>query len=100
LPKFQTVWENYAGQDVVVLSIAVGDSRAEAQQVTEELGIDYPTGLDPTGEIASRYGITGVPETFLVDRRGRLSYTYVGAVNMSTLISRLDQLLIDPDSEH
>jgi cytochrome c-type biogenesis protein CcmF len=96
MPNLQTLWEEYEGRDVVVLGIAVGNTQAEARRVIEELGTSYPIALDPTGSIAARYGITGVPETFVVDRAGRIAYVDVGAVNMNTLTSRVDPLLKQP----
>jgi cytochrome c-type biogenesis protein CcmF len=96
MPELQTLWETYSAQDVIVLGISVGDSQAAAQRVVEEMGTSYPTGLDMDGSIARRYGVTGVPEIFVLDRSGRVAYVYVGAGRTESLSSRLDQLLADP----
>lgn len=96
MPELQTLWEIYRGREVRMLGIAVGDDQVDAQHVIEDLGTTYPIGLDPEGEVAMRYGVTGVPETFVLDRDGRVSYVYVGAANIEKLTSRLDQLLARP----
>jgi peroxiredoxin len=96
MPELQTLWETYSAQDVIVLGISVGDSQAAAQRVVEEMGTSYLTGLDMDGSIARRYGVTGVPEIFVLDRSGRVAYVYVGAGRTESLSSRLDQLLADP----
>ncbi len=94
MPQLQALWETYREREVAMLGIAVGDDRGPAQRVIEELGTSYPIGLDRDGSIGTHYGITGVPETFVLDQAGRVSYVYVGAVDMETLSSKLDQLLI------
>ncbi len=96
MPKLQTLWETYSSQDVIVLGISVGDTQDDAQRVVEELGTSYPIGLDRDGSIAKRYGVTGVPEIFVLDRSGQVAYVYVGAGKTGSLSSRLDQLLADP----
>lgn len=94
MPQLQALWEAYSGRGLTILGVAVGDDRTAAQQVIEELGTSYPIGLDREGSIAGRYGITGVPETFVLDRVGQVSYVYVGAVDMENLSAKLDQLLM------
>ena len=34
--------------------------------------------LDPGGTVGTQYGITGYPETFLVDRDGKLTAKFIG----------------------
>lgn len=38
------------------------------------------TGDDADGRIAIEFGVTGAPETFIVDREGRIRYRYAGAI--------------------
>src|SRR5437867_4690978 len=40
-------------------------------------GVTYPIVEDGSGMIGDRYGITGVPETYFIDRRGRLVGVHV-----------------------
>lgn len=37
-------------------------------------------GNDPTGRIGIEFGVAGVPETFVIDKRGRVRYRHVGAL--------------------
>jgi cytochrome c biogenesis protein CcmG/thiol:disulfide interchange protein DsbE len=40
-------------------------------------GITYPIVQDGSGAIGDRYGLTGVPETYFVDRNGRLVGSHI-----------------------
>ncbi|HEY0721506.1 MAG TPA: hypothetical protein VGE50_09655, partial [Gammaproteobacteria bacterium] len=46
---------------------------------------NYPHLLDPKGEIGIGYGVSGVPETFLIDRTGVISCKQVGPLVGSEL---------------
>jgi len=37
-------------------------------------------GDDPSGRIGIEFGVAGVPETFVIDKQGRVRYRHVGAV--------------------
>jgi cytochrome c biogenesis protein CcmG/thiol:disulfide interchange protein DsbE len=49
--------------------------------------------LDYTGETGIMFGIMGVPHTFLVDKRGRIRYSYVGNLSDKEINSRLIPLV-------
>ena len=59
----------------------------------EEFGITYPNGPDLGGRIGQDYGLTGVPETFFIDRSGQVRYTKLGPLTEPELRRQLDALL-------
>jgi cytochrome c-type biogenesis protein CcmF len=93
LPDLQAVWEDYRAQEVIFVGIASQEEKVEVQEMASRFGLTYPVGLDPEGRIAIAYGITGVPETFVVDADGRVTYVHVGPVNAEQLRDELDSLL-------
>jgi peroxiredoxin len=58
-----------------------------------QFGLTYPLGLDPEGRIATLYGITAVPETFVIDPQGQTAAVHVGPVDAAELRQDLDSLL-------
>ncbi|MDY7077720.1 MAG: cytochrome c-type biogenesis CcmF C-terminal domain-containing protein [Chloroflexota bacterium] len=95
LPDFQAVWDEYQERDIVFVGIAVqGEEEiAEVEEMVARFGVTYPLGLDRDGDIFTAYGITGVPETFVVDIQGRVAYVHVGPVSAEMLRADLDTLL-------
>jgi cytochrome c-type biogenesis protein CcmF len=93
LPDLQTLWEAYQGQGVVVVGVAFQDEEAEVQEMAARLGITYPLGLEPAGRISRAYGITAVPETFVIDAQGQVACVHIGPVNAEELAAELDQLV-------
>jgi cytochrome c-type biogenesis protein CcmF len=93
LPDLQAIWDEYQNQGVTLIGIAVQEEKVEIQEMTSRLGVTYPQGMDPEERIAAAYGITGVPETFIIDSQGRLAYAHVGPVSAEALREELDTLL-------
>jgi thiol-disulfide isomerase/thioredoxin len=63
------------GDRVTVLAVSVDESWAPVKRFFPG-GTNLTLLLDPEREIAGRFGATGYPESFLVDRRGRLQHLF------------------------
>lgn len=46
-------------------------------------------GVDPAGEVAIDFGLYGVPETFLIDRKGHIRLKHVGPVTPAVLRDKI-----------
>jgi cytochrome c biogenesis protein CcmG, thiol:disulfide interchange protein DsbE len=73
----QREWTHYRKQGVVFLGIDYHDVAGDARTFLSHHGVTYPAVQDGSGKVGDRYGITGVPETYFVDRRGRLVGVHV-----------------------
>jgi cytochrome c biogenesis protein CcmG/thiol:disulfide interchange protein DsbE len=61
----------WAGKDVVFLGVDEQDLRGPALKFIHRFGIAYPIVSDNLA-LTGHYGVTGYPETFFIDRRGRV----------------------------
>lgn len=71
-PFLQGVYEKYRDRGLVVLGIDNEDLRTDALRFLERYGVTYPVVYSRGSSSVGRWGVTGYPETFFVDRRGRL----------------------------
>ncbi len=71
-PMLEQAWQDNQDGDVVVLGVNAQDFRSFARDFVEEYGITYPNARDGAGETRDRWGLTGFPETWWIDREGRL----------------------------
>ena len=60
-----------------------------------DFGLSFPNGRDVTGKVAIDYGVYGVPETFFIDRQGRIRAKHVGAVSDVVFREHVERLLAD-----
>ncbi|MBI1774442.1 MAG: DsbE family thiol:disulfide interchange protein [Proteobacteria bacterium] len=84
---------------VPVYGIDYKDPPADAARWLDTMGDPYArTGADRDGRVAIDWGVYGVPETYVIDRDGRIAFKQIGALTprdlrekILPLIARLQQ---------
>jgi cytochrome c biogenesis protein CcmG/thiol:disulfide interchange protein DsbE len=71
-PLLESAWQRWRDRGVVVLGVDAQDFTADARAFVSKYEQTYPNVHDGSGKTLGRYGITGFPETWFVDRDGRL----------------------------
>jgi cytochrome c biogenesis protein CcmG/thiol:disulfide interchange protein DsbE len=94
-PILNEVAQRYRDSDarVVVLGLNVQDLSDEARAFARQFGLAYPS-LRQGGDQAYRdYELTGLPETFVIDPRGRIALKLVGEItDAAQITTAVDQL--------
>ncbi|HVO25333.1 MAG TPA: TlpA disulfide reductase family protein [Candidatus Margulisiibacteriota bacterium] len=79
MPSMERLHQRLRGKDFVMLAVSEDETGAAAvQPFIQEMGLTFPVLLDTEGTLPSRYGVTGYPETFLIDRGGRVVHHTIG----------------------
>ena len=66
---------------VPIHGINYKDRPSAAAAWLEELGDPYTLiGADRSGRVAIEWGVYGVPETFVIDRSGRIAHKHIGPI--------------------
>lgn len=89
----EAAWREYKARDVLFVGVNIQDKEPAARAFLEEFGITYPNGIDRGSKIAIDYGVYGIPETFFIDREGRITYKHIGALGRRTITAKLDEAL-------
>lgn len=90
----------YRDRGVVFYGILYNDTPEPARRWIKEMGgQSYATLLDPGSRTAIDYGLYGVPETFFIDREGRVAYKHIGPVTERLLTQKLDEILAQPPGQ-
>jgi cytochrome c biogenesis protein CcmG/thiol:disulfide interchange protein DsbE len=74
----EPVYRRLRDQGLVILAINVRQDRERAAAFVKKSGISYEVLLDTDGKTARRYGVTGLPTSFLVGRDGKLHTRIIG----------------------
>jgi peroxiredoxin len=85
LPSMNRAWSTLKHEAVVMLAINVGEERQAVEAFVEDYPIDFRVLLDSDGEIGRRWGVRGLPTTFIIDPRGEIVYRVVGERNWDDL---------------
>jgi cytochrome c biogenesis protein CcmG/thiol:disulfide interchange protein DsbE len=78
--------------DVVFLGVIYSDDPGAVRRYVQREGTAYPHLIDPDGRVAIDYGVTGVPETYFLDRSGLIVHKEAGQVNPQLLRAMLDKI--------
>ena len=82
----ESAWQQYRKQGVVFLGVDYHDVTGDARTFLSHHGVTYPTVQDGSGKIADSYGVVGVPETYFINRQGRLVGTHI----VGTIVNQKD----------
>ena len=80
-----------------MLTVIYRDDFEKAKAFMKEQGYEFPVLMDIDGRSARSYGVTGVPETYIIDKRGVLREKVIGPAdwNSPKAISLVSSLLQD-----
>ncbi len=92
-PLLEEVWQEYRDRGVVVLGVNAQDFTSDARGFVERYGVTYPVVHDGPGSSLGRYGLTGFPETWWIDARGRLVAYHQGPVERDDVLRGIERAL-------
>lgn len=88
-PFLEQVWRQNRKRGLVVVGLDAKDFRSDARRFAQRFGLTFPIVYDGPGDTLGGYGVTGFPETFVLDRRGTVVEAFAGAVNAEADRARL-----------
>jgi cytochrome c biogenesis protein CcmG/thiol:disulfide interchange protein DsbE len=93
MPLLQRTHERIEGQDALVLGIDSQDASDAAVKFLRDNKIHFSSLRDRDGEYANDLGVALLPETFLIDREGKIAALRRGPVDQAWLDEHLSPLL-------
>lgn len=77
--QLEEAWQQYKpGGQVFFLGADYVDTEPEARAYLAKFQVTYPNGPDLGTRISQTFRIRGVPETYIIDRDGRLAFALFG----------------------
>lgn len=75
-------------KDFVMITILYRDTPVNAVSYMKSMGYSFPVYTDPAGDAAKNFGVTGVPETYVIDKNGVLKKKMIGPDNWTSRENR------------
>jgi peroxiredoxin len=92
-PALEELHKRLKDSGVVVLGISVDKNEKKYKDFLRRFGVTYLTARDPEAGIGDRYRTYKYPETYVIDRNGKVVQKIIGADwNMETMTGFLQRL--------
>lgn len=98
-PALERVWQASRANDVQFVGVNVWEAESDALNFIREQRITYTNLLDPAGQLAVDLGLTGIPETYFVNREGKLVRRWIGPITDEQLRSLVAELREDAPAQ-
>lgn len=97
MPAMERLYRRLRDRDFVMLAVSADEAgKKVVAPFAEDLGLTFPILLDPDGSLSPRYGVTGYPETFVIDREGKVVNHTIGPADwQSEEMVRYFETLLD-----
>jgi len=92
IPRLRNVYERYRDQGLQVLGVVINQGQAPdmVRAAAKEYRVTYPILFDADGSMANRYGISYIPQNFLIGKDGIIRYEGTGLPrNYEALVEKL-----------
>jgi len=94
MPFLQQIYEDWPGDELLLLTINVGESSSDVSQFMQSEGFSFTVLLDGEVAVAQRYNVQGIPTTLFIDKEGIIQNIHVGSfrsqAEIETILSQLD----------
>lgn len=88
-PVLERAWTRYGAPDVVFVGVDIWDNDQDARNFLKQFGVTYLNGPDVNGRAAIAYGVTGIPETYVIRPDGTVASHWIGPLTDSEVATLL-----------
>lgn len=79
MPSMETLYQRLKDQDFIMLAVSQDENgKSAVEPFVEQMKLTFPVLIDTSGLVSRRYGVTGYPETFVIDRDGKVVEHIIG----------------------
>ncbi len=78
MPSMERLYQSMKGKPFVILAASVDANKSDVVQFVNQLGLTFPILLDPGKNVFNLYQASGQPESFIVDKNGKIAKHIIG----------------------
>ncbi|MCS6906931.1 MAG: TlpA disulfide reductase family protein [Anaerolineales bacterium] len=93
MPVLEAYYQAHRRKGFVILAVEAGDPPEEVSAFVAQYGLSFPVLLDPEGRSLVAFGNPALPNTYVIDRQGRIRLAWTGPVDRKALETYLTPLL-------
>ncbi len=93
MPDLQALSQEYADRGLTVLGVNMEEDTAPVVRYANTLGLTFPVVLDRNGSVSTRYNVTGLPTSYVLDQDGVIRAMNIGPLTPKGLRAKLASVL-------
>ncbi|MGH8320762.1 MAG: TlpA family protein disulfide reductase [Gammaproteobacteria bacterium] len=83
-PWMDAMQEKYGSQGLVIIAVNENKQKQNANKFLKKAPVNFKIIYDPTGILLKRYGVSGLPTSFLINPGGDIYRRHLGFSNSSS----------------
>ena len=94
-PSLIQLQKHLDSRNAVILGVSIDEDPFAYEKFLKEYGFNFPTFREPTRKVALDYGTPVIPDTYIIDRRGKILRKFYGAQQWDSpeMLAYLDSIL-------
>ncbi len=84
MPSMEELRKKMESEQFQMLAVLYDDDPGEAAAFVNGYGYKFPVLIDPDGKMAKTFGLTGIPETFIINTEGVVVERFIGPRKWNT----------------
>jgi len=96
MPYFQSAYDKYKNEDVMILMVNMTDGQKETKERAEKFmkdnGYTMPIYFDVDMDLAVKYVVMNIPRTIFIDKDGYVSLDHIGVIEEEILKTEIDKI--------
>jgi cytochrome c biogenesis protein CcmG/thiol:disulfide interchange protein DsbE len=92
-PLLKSALVEHRADGLAVVGIVFQDRSEAARSFMSRMQATWPAAMDTTGDVAQAYGIFAPPESFFIDREGRIAGLQIGELSRADLARQLETIV-------
>ena len=77
MPLFNRIYKEYMDKGFEIIAVSTDSSQRQVKKFIKEFGLQFPIVMD-NQNLASKYNVSGLPTSFLIDRDGNIIKVRLG----------------------
>lgn len=95
IPTLEDYYKAHSADGFVIIGIEAGDPQSEVSQFVKSSVITYPIWIDLKNASLRAFGSSGLPTSFVIDRKGNVRLAWVGEITRQSLEKYVTPLITE-----
>jgi peroxiredoxin len=95
LPGLNTIYREFKAKGLKVYAVDLEEGKETIQPVASKLIPDLTVLLDEKSAVSKKYGVSGIPQTVVIGKDGKVKKVFIGSGNESGIKAAVEKGLAE-----